>query len=317
MKTLTQCPLCGSDALLRLPFEYWYQFERYPGSKCSACGLVFLSVQPDRDTLSEMYDADYFESDFRCGSEPAAGLGGEHSEKIFAEEAKAVLALMRRLTGREGGRLLEIGCAGGWFLKAAREAGWDVRGVEISADAADFARAKLGLDVFRGELADARFPSGSFDVIYMADVLEHVLEPVAFVGEVSRVLADGGHVVVCGPTALNALSRRLGLAAYSLFKRTRSIALAPYHLFEYTPRTIRLLLETGGFKVVTLDKKKIRPSLRAFNIEELLMFVLEVINWPATALLGIWSDRVVLCATTTAGRATTTAAGAAGSQCGV
>jgi SAM-dependent methyltransferase len=296
MKTLTQCPLCGSEALSRLPFEYWYQFERYPGSKCRACGLAFLSVQPDRDTLTEMYDADYFESDFRCGSEPAAGLGGEQSEKVFAEEAKSALELIRGLTGRKGGRLLEIGSAGGWFLKAAREQGWEAKGVELSREAADFARQKLGLDVFCGELAEAKFPSGSFDVVYMADVLEHVAEPVAFVREVRRILADGGHAVVCGPTALNALSRRLGLAAYSLAKKTRSIALAPYHLFEYTPRTIRLLFEDSGFKVVTLDSKKIRPSLRAFNLEDIVMFGLDLVNWPATTLFCVWGDRVILCA---------------------
>jgi SAM-dependent methyltransferase len=258
--------------------------------------LVFLSVQPDRDTLSEMYDADYFESDFRCGSEPAPGLGGEHSEKAFAEEAVGALALIRRLTGRERGRLLEIGCAGGWFLRASRDAGWDVKGVEISADAADFARSRFGLDVFCGDLADAGFPAGSFDVVYMADVLEHVPEPTAFVAEVRRILADGGQVVVCGPTALNALSRRTGLAIYSLLKRTRSIALAPYHLFEYTPRTIRFMFEKAGFNIVALERSKIRPSLRAFNLEELLMYKLELINWPATTLFGVWSDRVVLCA---------------------
>jgi len=296
MKTLTQCPLCGSSALSRLPFEYWSQFERYPGSKCGACGLAFLSVQPDRDTLNEMYDADYFESDFRCGSEPAAGLGGAESERVFAREAKAALELIRRLTGRTNGRILEIGCAGGWFLKAAREEGWDARGVELSKDAADFAREKLGLDVSRGELAEAGFPPASFDVVYMADVLEHVADPVGFVREVRRILADGGHAVVCGPTALNALSRRLGLAAYSLAKKTRSIALAPYHLFEYTPRTMRLLFEKGGFEVVTLESRKIRPSLRALGLEDVVTFELELVNWPATALFGAWGDRAILCA---------------------
>lgn len=296
MKTITHCPLCGSGALSPLPFEYWYLFERYPGAKCRACGLAFLSVQPDTDTLVDMYDADYFESDFRCGSEPAAGLGGAESEKVFAREADAALELISGLTGRTDGRILEIGCAGGWFLKAAREKGWEATGVDISRDAAAFAREKLGLAVFCGELADARFPSAGFDVVYLADVLEHVPEPVAFVKEVRRILADGGHVVVCGPTPLNALSRRLGLAAYSLLGKTRSIALAPYHLFEYTPRTIRLLFERGGFEVVTLEQKKIKPALRAFSLEDLSKFVVELVNWAGTALLGLWGDRIVLCA---------------------
>ncbi len=69
-------------------------------------------------------------------------------------------------------------------------------------------------------------------------------------------------------------------------------------MFEYTPRTIRLLLEKCGFNIVTLEKHKIRPSLRVLNPEELAMFALELINWPATALLGVWGDRVIVCART-------------------
>jgi hypothetical protein len=65
-----------------------------------------------------MYGEQYFESDFRCGSAPAPYFS---SEKPFAREAASALKLVRELTGKAGGRLLEIGCAGGWLLKAARE----------------------------------------------------------------------------------------------------------------------------------------------------------------------------------------------------
>ncbi len=296
MKSITACPLCGSMALKKLPFEYWHEFERYPGCKCGDCGLVFLSVQPEREELAAMYGAHYFESDFRCGSAPAHCLGGAESDRVFAQEAESALSLIERFTGRKGGRLLEVGCAGGWLLRAARESGWKVSGVEISPEAAEFARSEHGLDVFCGELAEIRFAPGSFDVIYMADVLEHIPDPVGFVRELRRVLAEGGHVVVCGPMALNSLARRLGLLAYGLFGRTRSIAIAPYHLFEYTPETLRLLFNKGGLEVVRMIKKKTPPSLRTETAEGLATLAVELFNYPVTTLLGVWGDRVALCA---------------------
>ncbi|KPJ61233.1 MAG: hypothetical protein AMJ46_02720 [Latescibacteria bacterium DG_63] len=292
-KSVRRCPLCGSEAFKRLPFEYAYAGTSFPGTKCRKCGLMFVSVQPNREMLEEMYDAAYFESDFRCGSAPAAYFD---SEETFAEEAASALKLIRKLTGRDSGRLLEIGCAGGWLLKAAREHGWEVAGVEISAEATEFAQRKLGLDVFCGQLEEARFPEESFDVVYMADVLEHIPDPVGFAVELRRIVTVDGRIVICGPTALNALVRGRGLFLYGLLNQTRVLDVAPYHLFEYTPRTIRRLLESTGFEVLHLKKKKIPPGLKAHGIENFLVFGIELVTYPVTLLFGFWSDRIIMCA---------------------
>lgn len=291
-ESIKHCPLCGSDFFKRLPFEYSYAGMSFPGSKCDECGLMFVSVQPNREMLEEMYDAAYFESDFRCGSAPAAYFD---SEEAFAKEADSALALIRKLTGKNSGRLLEIGCAGGWLLKAARETGWEVRGVEISAEAAEFAQKKLGLDVFRGHLQDVAFSERSFDVVYMADVLEHIPDPVGFAAELRRIVTTDGRVVICGPTALNALARGRGMFLYGLLNQTRVIDLAPYHLFEYTPRTIRRLFETAGFDVLHMRKKKIPPELSTRGFEDVLVFGIELVTYPVTLLFGLWSDRIILC----------------------
>jgi 2-polyprenyl-3-methyl-5-hydroxy-6-metoxy-1,4-benzoquinol methylase len=291
--SIKHCPLCGSDFFKRLPFEYSYAGRSFPGCKCDECGLMFISVQPDRKMLEQMYDAAYFESDFRCGSAPAAYFD---NEEAFADEAASALTLIRKLTGRDSGRFLEIGCAGGWLLKAAREDGWEVAGVEISAEAADFAGKKLGLDVFSGQLNEAAFPGGSFDVVYMADVLEHVPDPVGFAAELRRIVATDGRLVICGPTALNALARGRGMFLYGLLNKTRVIDLAPYHLVEYTPRTIRRLFETAGFDVLHLQKRKIPPELNTHGLEDVLVFGVELVTYPVTLLFGLWSDRIIMCA---------------------
>ncbi|MFH0779190.1 MAG: class I SAM-dependent methyltransferase, partial [Candidatus Eisenbacteria bacterium] len=285
--------MSGRGTITTLPFEYTFGGQTFPGARCGSCGLIFVSVQPDRKALEEMYGTPYFESDFRCGSAPAAYFA---EEKPFRREAISILALITRLTGKKAGRLLEIGCAGGWLLKAAENAGWKATGVEISPQAAAFARTELGLDVFEGSLAEAAFPPGTFDVIYMGDVLEHIPDPVGLVLELKRTLAAGGCVVAGGPTALNALARRLGLAVYRALGKTKTIELPPYHLFEYTPRTIRRLFESAGLEVFHLEPKKIPPRLRKVTLEEILTYAIELLTFPISAAFGVWTDRVILCA---------------------
>lgn len=84
------------------------------------------------------------------------------------------------------GALLDVGAGLGFFVKAARERGWDASGVELSAWACDFARGNLQVPMLTGELDDVR---GTFDVLTMWSFLEHTLDPVAALAFGSPALA--------------------------------------------------------------------------------------------------------------------------------
>jgi SAM-dependent methyltransferase len=249
-------------------------------------------VQPDAAGLAELYSAEYFERDYRCGRVAESSF----SEEAFREENRGLLDLFARYA--PSGRLLEVGCAAGWLLKHARERGWEVRGVELSADAVAHARA-LGLDVIQGDLLGAQLPADRYDLVFMGDVLEHVPDAPAVVKEVARVLKPGGHLVLRGPITTHSIARALALRLYAWAGRTIVLREPPYHLWEFTPRPLRRLCATAGLEVVEMRQSKIAPG-RAHGeksgLQRAVMAAIDAVNLPVTAFFNAVGDRVLLVA---------------------
>jgi SAM-dependent methyltransferase len=94
-----------------------------------------------------------------------------------------------RLRGR---RLLDVGCAQGFFLHAARRRGFEVVGIEPSPSMADFASRELGLEIIRGRLDQVDLGTRQWDVITFTDSLEYFAEPIRDLGRAVRHLAPAG-----------------------------------------------------------------------------------------------------------------------------
>ena len=252
--------------------------------------MRFLAVQPTPEGLAELYSSAYFERDFRCGRV----AGDSFREEAFRQENASLLAEFERL--RAPGRLLEIGSAGGWLLKHASERGWRVQGVELSAHAVERARA-IGVEVFHGELSQARFPDAAFDLVYMGDVLEHVPDCRSALAEVVRVLAPGGHSYLRGPITTHSLGRSLALSVYGALGRDLVLAEPPYHLWEFTPRSLRRLFEDCGLEVVSQRQSKIPPGTphgEKTAAQRAALRVLDTLNVPLTRAFNALGDRVVM-----------------------
>jgi SAM-dependent methyltransferase len=285
-----RCLACGGDRVKSLPLRYEFRGS-FPLVECRRCGMRFLTVQPAGEGLTQLYSAEYFEKDFRCGRSDAA----YSDENSFREENRGLLDDFDRIVPpRATRRLLEVGAAGGWLLKHARERGWTVSGVELSADASARARA-LGLEVVTGDLESARFPSDTFDLAYMGDVLEHVSDCRATVTEVARVLAPGGSLYVRGPITTNSLARRMGLRLAQLVGREIVLREPPYHLWEFLPGSLRALFERAGLEVTRLEQAKTPPS-RKPGLGHTVMAVIDALNVPWTRATGALGDRIVVVA---------------------
>ena len=152
--------------------------------------------------------------------------------------------------------MLEVGCAYGRFLAAARARGYDVTGVELSANAAASARARLGLRVHGGQLGDAPL-DGPYDVICIWDTLEHVPDPAQFWLAIRKVVADDGVVLFSTPDVSSMPARLLGPRWWTL-KPTE-------HLSHFTPDTHRLVAEQAGMEITQI----IRSPLRRANLGRL------------------------------------------------
>ncbi|HCV44269.1 MAG TPA: hypothetical protein DGH68_12345 [Bacteroidetes bacterium] len=288
-ETCVQCRICGSTNVRARPFGYHFN-DRWLGAfECMGCGIIFIHPQPTSEEITQMYSKEYFEGDFRCG----------HAGSYFDEATLSNLgdrALLNRIRQHKpSGDFLEVGCAGGAFLNAAREVGFNVKGVEYSTEAADFARKRFNLDVTTGNLEGVGFPSASFDVIFMGDVLEHLPDPRATLAEIHRVLRTGGLLAVECPMQTNTLFSRFGFLLYSFVGKRAAVHLPPYHLFEYRPASMRNLLQRVGFEVTMLKEVLITPkdvTLRGPLLQRMGKKCFQYPNYWLTTAFGVLGDRI-------------------------
>lgn len=224
MTDLHVCPLCGSgDSVER-------HAAPLPVRECS-CGLAFLWPRPSEENLKEIYTEDYYKSWGLEGENDALPRRMKHL--TFASRLRAVEAL-----NVAPGKVLDVGCATGYFLEVASERGWDVAGVELSAYSAGLAAVKFGERIFNGSLEQAAFHDGAFDLVTLSDLIEHVPHPLAFLHEVRRILKPGGLVMIVTPD-LGSLSERVMKGKWSHYKVE--------HLYYFSAATLTACLEKAGF----------------------------------------------------------------------
>jgi glycosyltransferase involved in cell wall biosynthesis/SAM-dependent methyltransferase len=167
----------------------------------------------------------------------------EHAGQLKRATAEHYLRVIERYRGRHAGRLLEIGCGSGDFLRAAADLGYEVTGVEYSPHACERTRSQLGGrgTVIQGEMQDVLHHEGFFDVCVLNDVLEHVRYPRDLLAGVHRVLKPGGALFVATPT-LDSWSAKLMKNRWMEFK--------PEHLHYFDQNSLHSLLFQAGYRQV-------------------------------------------------------------------
>lgn len=237
METVS-CNLCsGTQQELLWEGRDWAYGSpgRFTMVRCIECGLIFLNPRP---TLDEM--GLYYPEDYEPYQRTVSTMHSQWLDLVQRIKLRPRVRIVMRLT--QGGHLLDVGCAAGGFIRELRRlGGWHVQGVEINAKAACFARQQLGLDVFCGQLTDARFPSDSFDIVTMWDVLEHMHDPLATVKEVRRILRPGGVFLSSTPNA-NSLDAKIFGRYWIGFD-------FPRHLYVFSSSTLAALLLKAGLEL--------------------------------------------------------------------
>lgn len=219
------CNLCGGTR--------WQTLEEMGGTRivrCS-CGLVFLWPQPPRSLLKQAYDAAYYRP-----WEDQAHL----REIIWRQRMDRVATL------GPPGRLLDVGCGTGIFLRLAKRHGWEVAGTEISHAGAEAAKAEEAT-VREGEIWEAEFPAASFDLVTCWHVIEHVSDPRRFLEEIYRILRPGGWLVLATPNLHDYVFRAAYTAARGRPPRFYEPNEREVHLFVFSAETLQRLVASVGF----------------------------------------------------------------------
>ncbi len=220
------CALCGRE-----DEEPLYQKDGFQVVRCRSCRLMYVNPRLTMEALAGLYN------DQRISWSSYYVQWADGFERSFARR----LELIERHC--PPGRLLDLGCSTGSFMKVAVERGWTARGIDLNRESVQHA-FDSGLDATCGTFPNPVFDGERFDLVVMSDFLEHVPDPRAVLRATREVLAPGGHLFLTTPDAGALLARLAGRRWWHLKPSE--------HLVYFDRGTIRALLSGGGFDVVDL-----------------------------------------------------------------
>ncbi|MGQ7888087.1 class I SAM-dependent methyltransferase [Paenibacillus sp. WC2504] len=206
---------------------------------CESCQLIY-QLQVDKvvpeQLIKDIYDRTW------------VAMRDIYATNTFKEHASFSVLLLDMFFNKKG-KLLEVGSGTGEFLWLARETGWQVQGLEPSADACEYAKERYGLEL-RNEIWDSSLfeKEEKFDAIVFWHVLEHIPSPISFMKQVHSLLAPGGRVLFSVPNQ-HSLTNVLQGASSPLF-------IEEDHLIHYAKKHIEQLTALGGFEIISLFSRE-------------------------------------------------------------
>jgi len=235
---IVSCNLCGGNN-----FEPFIKRKEAPLSKCQNCGLIFVNPQPSEKDLNKIYQKEYFKGNKQQKKSISYGdyLNQKSAHiKYFNQKIAQIKKIKKK------GKILDIGCALGFFLEVAKKAGYKVCGTDISKFAVDYVKKNLKLDVRSGQLEKLKLKSNSFDIVTLFSMFEHIKDPKKLLEETRRILKPKGILLLTTPDGSSFWAKVLGRYWWGYNHKT--------HLFIFNKKTIRDIFKKIGFTKINIEK---------------------------------------------------------------
>jgi SAM-dependent methyltransferase len=207
-------------------------------ARCTSCNLVRTEPLLDDNELKKYYSLPYYGS----GKAKFIGIAETLTYVFNYIRASSILSRLRdrrKFPVSSPPRILDIGCGRGNLLKILKQMGCDCYGTERTEFPMD--NHSQDIHIYREKLEDIAFREGSFDVVIIWHVLEHVDNPIQIIQEAAQILQPGGMLVVAVP---NFGSFQAGIFQESWFHLD-----LPRHRFHFTPDTLLQCLNKNGFGI--------------------------------------------------------------------
>ncbi|MEO8140647.1 MAG: class I SAM-dependent methyltransferase [Gemmatimonadota bacterium] len=214
------CDLCGADDASELYRSGDYRFEvddaEWSVVQCRRCALAYLNPRPTAEAISRYYPPTYFQ---------------DRDAPALRRRYDLQTAFLSKLPV---GRLLDIGCANGDWMRLMVMHGWRVTGLEPSPDSSN----SHGLDIRHGRFPESNTDvGGPYDVVTAWAVFEHLHQPHAAFRQAASLLAPGGRLIIL-VTNINSV--------FSRWSRQEDI---PRHLYFFSEGTLRRYAESVGLSL--------------------------------------------------------------------
>ena len=235
--------------------------ETFSFVQCDGCCVYSLFPAPDDATLMRYYNKEYY------GNSPLkfAGPIAPVINIFQTERAKRVASLVRR-----GGRILDIGCGNGGFLKEMKRLGYNVEGTELNELSASRVSKEAKVQIHIGDTLSLGLSERSYDAVTLWHVIEHVRNPFEVLRKINFLLKDTGILFLSLPNQESWQGKVFGKDWFHIDP--------PRHLFGFGIMSITRLLEKCGFVV---------EHVNTFSLEyNPFGFMQSLLNW-----LGFPRDR--------------------------
>ncbi len=236
-------------------------------STCEACGLVQLCDVPDETDLSRFYREEYRKS-YRKSDTPkprhifrAGHLASERLSRLNAHVAP-------------GKRLLDVGAGGGEFVYLAGQAGFDAMGVDPSSGYLEFARTQYGVNVLNDGYNSAQI-KGTFDVVTLFHVLEHLPDPKTTIRDLSLRLNTGGILFIEVPNlgSKNVSPSNMFFKAHISYFSPNSLQLLVMDLFDVVEendgRVLQMVLRKKDDDLGLNEKDDLKTKSQKYSQDRL------------------------------------------------
>ncbi|SHH99643.1 Methyltransferase domain-containing protein [Chryseolinea serpens] len=236
MKELKSCPVCQSISFQKFitAKDYTVSRETFALVKCDSCGFIFTNPIPDPERLGEYYLSD----DYISHSKKATGVIDKIYVVARSFTLKWKLGLIQKYTGNQDKTILDYGCGTGDFLKACKDKGWVVTGVEPSEKARQLATDQTG-EKIAASLKDVE--TKEFNTITLWHVLEHIEDLNHTLQQLKDKLSPNGTLLIAVPNHAAWDGTHYGQywAGYDV----------PRHLWHFTQQTMTTLLTKNNLKL--------------------------------------------------------------------
>lgn len=234
--TIHNCPLCGGSHLepTTTCVDHYASGEMFKLHRCADCGFLLTQDFPSEAEIGRYYAV----PEYISHSDTRRGIVNRLYHRVRNHMLKRKASLVEHSAHLSTGRLLDIGTGTGYFANAMQHRGWQVEAIEKSEQARAFAAEHFGLEVNPTE-ALWQYEAGSFDVITLWHVMEHLEQLNPTWERLNELLTERGVLVVAVPNCSSFDAEHYGAywAAYDV----------PRHLWHFTPHTIQQFGSKHGF----------------------------------------------------------------------
>ena len=244
------CPICEYPYArrVRTATDRIFQTTQEPFELfgCPSCRLIFMDEEEVRDRLADFYPSGYWWTD--------AGSGGKLERKYREWMVRHdQLAFVQKALGSSfSGRLLDIGCGSGTFVKVARQAGIDATGLEMAGEAAQLAEREVPGNIFHGSEEELVKNAEQYDAIAMFHTLEHVPQPFHYLRRLKKLFRSPGTLIIQVPNCASLQARLMGGRWYGLD--------CPRHLYNYSTFSVLHLLGRAGYRIRMTEQFSLRDN---------------------------------------------------------